>query len=318
MITSDETKVSFDALCCLYLHLKNIVFLPKYHNIMEMRNWSITQLAQSLFPQLQRQEIITELKQKIKDYSKSNVILITILDPHFPQKLKDINDCPFVIFAKGNINLLKQKNISIVGTRNPSKISIHACDYFSTQLALNNYTTISGMAKGIDSVAHRASLHYGGNTIGVIAHGHNHVYPKENFDLFKLANCNESVLLISEYEPNITPRRYFFPRRNRIIAALSQTLVFFEGSIKSGAISSCNIAINQNKNIYIFDHKYSSNNEGGKKMLFDGAPNLDEILATKTFFCDTKKPYLSSKKYYYLGQNQWVSFNLKAQPSNLL
>lgn len=145
---------------------------------------------------------------------------ITIEDEDFPQSLKNINKPPKQLYYEGNIGLLKEKSIAIIGSRCCTEYGVKMCTKFSSELTEAGLIITSGMAKGIDSVAHSSCLQSGGKTIAVLGGGINKIFPKENTYLYKQIIYNDG-LVISEYEPNIEAESKYFPERNRIVSGLS-------------------------------------------------------------------------------------------------
>lgn len=145
---------------------------------------------------------------------------ITIEYKDFPQTLKDIENPPMQLYCEGNISLLKQKSISIIGSRCCSEYGVKMCAKFSRELTEAGLVITSGMAKGIDTVAHSSCLQSGGKTIAVLGCGLNKIFPKENTYLYKEIIYNDG-LVISEYEPETEAESKYFPQRNRIVSGLS-------------------------------------------------------------------------------------------------
>ena len=172
-------------------------------------------------------------KQEIKDN------YITYLDNEYPIEFKKLRFPPWVIFYKGDISLLNKKCISIVGSRN-------ACDYgirvTKDIVRMNNdKVVVSGLAKGIDAIAHVEAIKYS-KTIGVIGSGLSIKYPYCNKDIYDI--MEKEHLIISEYPYHTKVKRHHFPFRNRLIASLGECLYVSQASIKSGTMLSVNEAIN--------------------------------------------------------------------------
>ncbi|MBR3720309.1 MAG: DNA-protecting protein DprA, partial [Clostridia bacterium] len=129
---------------------------------------------------------------------KNNIKKINVYDEEYPEKLKSIYDKPLVLYAEGNIELLKEKSIAIVGSRECSKYGMNVSEKLSYNLAKENICIISGLAKGIDRYAHIGALRAGGKTIAVLGNGLDTIYPYENKDLYELILKNNG-LIITEY-----------------------------------------------------------------------------------------------------------------------
>ena len=150
---------------------------------------------------------------------------------------------------------MDQKSIAIVGSRDCSEYGKTMSQAFSYLLAKNNIVVVSGLAKGIDSAAHIGTLQAKGKTIAVIGTGIDLVYPKENKDLMEQI-VEKGGTIISEYPLGTKPDKQNFPRRNRVIAGLSDGVLLIEAREKSGALITVDYALEQGKNIYVVPRKY--------------------------------------------------------------
>ena len=168
---------------------------------------------------------------------------ITIFDAEYPKKLLNLKQPPMVLYYKGNLDLLKDSSIGITGTRLPTYYAADA----TTKLCTNtDKVVISGLAKGVDTFAHK----YAKKTVAVLGCGIHYIYPLENRDLFK--EVEEKGLILSEYPGLTKPLAYHFPFRNRIIAALSDELYVMEAKDqKSGTVGTVNYALDLGKNIKV-------------------------------------------------------------------
>ena len=171
----------------------------------------------------------------------------SILDDIYPTTLKQIYNPPVLLFYQGDLELLEKSKLAVVGTRNASENGIQSVQKIIKELN-NRFVIVSGMARGIDTVAHIASLKNGGQTIAVIGTGLDKVYPKENKELQHYIGKHQLVL--TEYEPNAQPLKYHFPERNRIIAGLAEGLVVCEAKIRSGSLITCERALEEGREVY--------------------------------------------------------------------
>lgn len=188
------------------------------------------------------------IKSYLKNLEESEIKLITKFSSEYPEKLACIPDAPYFLFCKGDTSLLNQKAIAIVGSRVPSKYGMIVTDRFSETLAKSGIVIVSGLAYGVDSIAHRKALDVNGKTIAVLGSGFNNIYPSAHQDL---ANIIASKgLLISEYCPSMKATKYSFPQRNRIIAGLSDGVLITEASIKSGTIHTKDFALDYGKDVF--------------------------------------------------------------------
>lgn len=232
-------------------------------------------------------EKITDCKKKkeankiINIAIKNNIEIISCNNKIYSKELKRIYDYPIVIYAKGNLELLNQKSISIVGCRNCSEYGKNIAQKYGYLLAIKNLCIISGMAKGIDTYAHKGAILAKGNTIAVLGSGVNYIYPEENKRLYQEI-LNKNGLIISEYGINTKPIPENFPKRNRIISGLSEKILIVEATKKSGSIITANLAAEQGKNVYAIPGNITSEKSiGTNELIKDGAilvTSLEDIL----------------------------------------
>lgn len=198
-------------------------------------------------------------KQNLDKYlqyiNKNKIEIVTINDKEYPNKLKKIEDSPIVLYLIGNKKLLNTKSIAVVGSRKCSEYGKEMSQAFSYLLAKNNFTVISGLALGIDTYAHKGAIMTKGTTIAVIGTGVDLIYPKENENLMHKI-IEENGLIISEYPLGTKPNAINFPKRNRIISALSDGVLVIEAKEKSGALITVDFALDQGKEVYVMPRKH--------------------------------------------------------------
>ena len=258
------------------LFLDNALELPyvKKHKILKMFGSKIdlydkfneigTELKQILTPyefSLLQKSAKQNLDQIIEGYKRDNIQIVTVCDDRYPQILRDGIQPPFCLYCKGNVDLLKSICIAVVGSRKISDYGRVVTAQFTKELVGAGLTIVSGLALGVDSVAHNVCLQNQGATIAVLAGGFNHIYPTANFGLYK--QICASGLVITEYPPNAEPLSYNFPVRNRIIAALSQGVLITEAGLKSGAMHTKNYAIDMGKEVFAIPGKITSSESEG-------------------------------------------------------
>ncbi len=170
-------------------------------------------------------------------------------DNLYPETLKSINNPPKKIYLEGNIDNLKNNCLAIVGSRNCTLYGEKWCEIFVKELVKYNITIVSGMAVGIDSIAHNTALKYGGRTIAVLPCGLKNIYPEKNKGLFKkILDSNGTV--ISEYSPKTEAFYDLFLERNRIVSGLSNGLLVIEAAYRSGTSVTARLAFSQGKNVF--------------------------------------------------------------------
>ena len=187
-------------------------------------------------------------KELVKDIKCSYV---TILDSNYPQSLKTIYRPPFVLFYYGDLDLVNKDSIGVIGSREYSIYGKEKCECIVGDLS-TKLVIVSGLARGIDSIAHRASINRGGKTIAVLGSGIDNCYPKENLMLYNI--IKKDHLLISEYPGLVEPNADNFPLRNRIISALSQSLFVVEAKKKSGTMITISYSLENGKDIFCLPH----------------------------------------------------------------
>ncbi len=201
------------------------------------------------------------LDQIIEGYKRDNIQVVTIYDNEYPKCLQDTENPPFCLYCKGNVDLLKSDCIAVVGTRKISDYGRVVTAQFVKELVGAGLTIVSGMALGVDSVAHNTALQNQGATIAVLAGGFNHIYPSANFGLYK--QICQSGLVVTEYPPNAEPLSYNFPVRNRIIAGLSKGVLVTEAGLKSGALHTKNYAVDMGREVFAIPGKITSSESEG-------------------------------------------------------
>lgn len=188
----------------------------------------------------------------------------------YPAILKEIKNYPAELFYKGNIDILKRRCVSIVGSRGTTSYGRNTAVKIAGNAAEAGLAVVSGMARGIDTCAHRGALDAGGDTVAVLGCGVDICYPAENK---KLKECIErDGLVISEYPPGTGPKKYHFPQRNRIISGLSELTVVVQAGNSSGALITAELAAEQGRDVCAVPGNIDSQyNMGNNKLIKDGA-----------------------------------------------
>lgn len=220
------------------------------------------------FDNLNRQQALAEACKDWEILKKHHVNCIFLLDEDYPFRLYQIPDPPVVIYKLGDADLDGQEMISIVGTRKCTPYGTGFCENIIEDLAayFPRMNVISGLAYGIDSCAHKASLKHNLPTVGVMAHGLDMIYPAQNRNLAKEV-IKRGGALISEYGFGEKPYRRRFLERNRIVAGLSDAVVVVESDIKGGAMSTANIAFSYSREVLALPGRISDTNSAGCNLL---------------------------------------------------
>jgi len=173
---------------------------------------------------------------------------ITWWDKEYPAILREIAQPPWVLYAKGNLQLLQQEAISIVGTRAPTPYGIYCAKRFSSEYSQQGLVIVSGFANGVDTIAHQAALDQQGSTIAVLPSPINHCYPANNYALYE--KMNRHGLLLSETPPGTALHAGQFHQRNRIIVGLSRASIIIEGKLKSGSMITAKHAMEMDRELF--------------------------------------------------------------------
>lgn len=192
--------------------------------------------------------------------------LIAYDDSRYPEKLKNIANPPAVLFVKGNVECLSQAQIAVVGSRRYSDYGETCATYFAGELAASGLVITSGLALGIDGIAHRACLESLGTTIAVLGCGIAQLYPTCHEHLAARIVENDGAI-ISEFPPSTRARSEYFPRRNRIISGLSDGVLIIEAAEKSGSLITARCAIEQGKDVFAIPGSIDSLQSAGANWL---------------------------------------------------
>lgn len=218
-------------------------------------------------------EGIEEYKSLVRrieeEIAKDKLSLVTYWDDEYPEVLRSIDAPPVFLFVKGNLEYLSYNLFSVVGTRKMSNYGKHVTEQFTKELS-KHFVIVSGMAYGIDSIAHSTALENGRPTIAVLGCGVDFIYPKSNKVLYEKIINNGCV--VSEYLPWEPPRKHTFVVRNRIISGLSQGVLVTEAGIESGALITAKFALEQGRDIFAVPGDiYRSLSEGTNYLIQNGA-----------------------------------------------
>lgn len=249
----------------------NIHKVVNYINATGLNSFSIREIVQ--IAECKQPSIVME-RYKQLDIKVCRALFnrypsISILDKDYPIELKEMYNPPVLLFYQGDRTLLSKPKLGIVGARTASQIGTKSVQKIVQELG-NQFVIVSGLARGIDTAAHLATLKNGGKTIAVIGTGLNSYYPKENKELQDYIASHH--LLLSEYEPDTKPLKYHFPARNRIIAGLSQGIIVAEAKVRSGSLITCERALESGRDVFaipgsILDGK----SDGCHQLIQDGA-----------------------------------------------
>lgn len=236
------------------------------------------------------------------DYmNKNNISYVTMSSPSYPKLLREISEPPYVLFYKGNLSLVDSNMVAIVGSRKNTIYGETVTRQIVGELSNMDYGVISGVAYGIDTIAHKECLNRGIKTIGVLGCGIDIVYPKVNKIVYK--EIEKNGLLLSEFLPTTKPMAYNFPRRNRIITALSKGVIVIEATVKSGSLITVNYALQYGIDVMAVPGPILSDSSKGCNLLIrDGAKMFVEL----------------DDLYYFLNIVKKMKKNIQNNPIKLL
>jgi DNA processing protein len=224
--------------------------------------------------------------------------VLTPDDPEFPALLKQIPDAPPVLFASGNLSLLGRPTVAIVGSRDHSAYGAEVCRRVAWAAAEAGVVVASGMARGLDAVAHQAAIDAGGGTIGVLGNGLGVVYPAANRRLYQRVAAEG--LLLTEFPPGERPSAGSFPRRNRIISGLARVTLVVEAGEGSGALITAGTALDQGREVMAIPGPITSpGSVGANRLIRDGAAPLLEPRDLLDHYPDAVPP--ATRRAYSAG-----------------
>lgn len=266
--------------------------LSKFDNLDNLLNSSISEIGEvdgigiELAKRIKNQnrdidKIKSKLETQLKELEKINAHLISLWDDEYPNLLKKIYDPPLIIYIKGNFTESDNYSIAAVGTRTPTNYGKIQTERIISELASQGITIVSGLARGIDSIAHQSALKNKGRTIAVIGSGLDVIYPPENKNLFE--KICENGVIISEFPLGTKPDAQNFPRRNRIISGLSLGVIVFETAINGGAMQTAHFALDQDREVFAIPGNLGVRQSEGTNLLIQRGEaklitNADDVL----------------------------------------
>ena len=240
-----------------------------------------------------------------------NLKIISIYDKEYPKTLKEIKNPPQKLYAEGNLELLNTKIISIVGSRACTRTGEKLAEKFSKELSYQGLTIASGMAIGIDTIAHKTAIESNGKTIAVLGSGLNQIYPKENTELYQqiIQNCG---LVLTEYPPEEKACSNNFLERNRIVSGIAIGILVIESAYRSGTSVTAKLAKQQNRKVFALPHEIGNSHGVGTNKLIQGGAKL----VTNTKDIIDEFPFIQYKqmpKYDYKNENENENENEKSK-----
>jgi DNA processing protein len=243
---------------------------------------------------------VAEAELRFVETYKIKTLFLT--DKEYPQRLLNCYDSPALLYYKGNADLNTSKIVAIVGTRSHNDYGKNICEKLVEELKNEDILIISGLAFGIDTIAHKTSLKNNMSTVGVIAHGLDRVYPSQNSALAKqMISCGG---LLTEFKSNTIPGKQNFPGRNRIVAGISDAVVVIESGIRGGSLITAELGNGYNKDVFAFPGRVGDTKSEGcnyliknnKAALITGADDLLENMGWK----QSKKPSVKKQRELFI------------------
>ena len=237
----------------------------------------------------QRGEI--QFEKELSRAQKMGLSIVTPVDLEYPEWLKTIYDPPLALYVKGIIEAKDRHGVAIVGTRRPTHYGSSVADRLAYQLARVGFTVVSGLARGVDTVAHKGALKANGRTLAVLGSAHDCLYPPENAELAEA--IAKSGAVISEYPLGREPDRTTFPYRNRVVSGLSMGVVVVEAGLGSGALHTTDQAIEQGRTVFAVPGRIDvPSARGCHRLLKNGArlvEDVDDILQELEYLIPPEK-----------------------------
>ena len=226
------------------------------------------------------EEVLTSAARAIEAAARGGIEPIALADPRYPPLLGCIPDPPPVLWARGTLDVLTRPAVAVVGSRAATPYALQVGARLGTELAERGVLVVSGLARGVDSAAHRGALSAGGQTVAVLGCGVDRIYPPEHGDL--AAQIAQAGVLVAELAPGAPPLQEHFPLRNRIISGISLASVIVEASERSGSLITARCALDQGRDVMAVPGSVlSGRNHGSHALLKDGAAvveSADDIL----------------------------------------
>jgi len=250
--------------------------------------------------------------QELEFCAKNQIECITYSSNNYPKRLKHCSDAPLVLFHKGNSDLNKQRIVSIVGTRRVTQYGKQITIEIVEALSHLDVTIVSGMAYGVDIIAHRESLKNNIPTIGVLGHGLDRLYPRDHIGTAKKMTLNGGLL--TEFMTDTNPDRENFPKRNRIVAGMTDATIVVESAKKGGSLITAKLANDYNRDVFAVPGKITDEFSAGCNWLIktnqahviESVKDIEYIMGWKN---DQKKKDIQKQLFVELNEHEKLIIN---------
>ncbi len=255
------------------------------------------------------QSVLKRAEEEIAFIEKHNISSLFYLDKSYPRRLGHCADAPMMVYYKGSADLNSQKVVSIVGTRMATDYGRRICNEIIEELATINVLVVSGLAYGIDTCAHKAALKNDIDTIGVLAHGLDRLYPADNRKLAKEMGSQGGLL--TEFMSKTNPDRENFPKRNRVVAGLADAVIVIESAARGGALITAGIANSYNRDVFAVPGKLNDKYSEGCNMLVKTnraalIQSAADVILMMQWQPESKKPSKQRKLFVELSADEEI------------
>ncbi|MCB1180695.1 MAG: DNA-processing protein DprA [Chlamydiia bacterium] len=282
--------------------------------ILKVSNDRIKKISSKLACSLNGWEKITAWKEDLKIVEKEGVRLLPYYDSLYPSSLFDLPDRPLILYIKGQVENLQEEMIGIIGTRAATVYGTELANAIGRVVAQSGYIVASGLARGIDTSAHKGALLMG-KTMGIVGSGLANLYPQENKELAE--KIGRKGVVISELPMFAPPTKYTFPRRNRLVAALCRALILVESPLKGGAMITMELGKKLNKPLFAFPGRVDDENfRGNHDLLKKGIARLIEN-ANDLPFIDPRKEKINKISNIYSAEEQNLLILMKKEEKSI-
>ena len=257
--------------------------------------------------------VFTRAEEEIEYIEKHDISVFWLQDETYPHRLKNCTDAPILLYYQGNADLSPAKTVAVIGTRKYTDYGQRACEHLIEGLKDSGILIFSGLAHGIDTIAHKAALKNNLQTVGVMGLGLDKMYPASNKNLAK--EMMEHGGLLTEYASGTVGDKSHFPMRNRIVAGLSDITVVVESDIKGGALITARIADSYNRDVAafpgrIYDNKSSGCNELIRTNIASMITGADDLLELMNWKSDVKTKPVQKQLFINLNPEERIVYDI--------